>query len=122
LVQGLSSGLTALQDFDTLRKGFIKLRDKYTQSTATVSVLENELNACRGESEQLRVQATALQEELRVQTETTANKVASATSALRTVRVNVPERSPQWVYLSMDLQEVHCVADSGFRCQLRRFP
>lgn len=78
---------TALQDFETLKKGFIKLREKYTQSTATVSALEEKLNVCRGESEQLKTQVIALEERLGAQAEMTANEVTAATSALRTVRL-----------------------------------
>lgn len=80
LIQGLSSGLTALQDFETLKKGFVKLRDKYTRSIATVSALENELKASRSESEQLKA---AFHEEL-----------ANETAASRNVRINVPAGSP----------------------------
>jgi len=79
----------AHQDFDTLKNGFIKLRDKYTQSTATVSALKDELNTCRGESEKLGVQVTALQEELRMQHE------------MMTVRINILEPSLQWIYSSI---------------------
>jgi len=80
---------TALQDFETLKKGFIKLREKYTQSTASVSALEEKLNVCQGESEQLRAQVTALEERLGAQAEATVNEVTAATSALRTVRLNI---------------------------------
>jgi chromosome segregation ATPase len=68
-------------------KGFVKLSEKYAQSTARISTLEEELGARRGESEQLkgqiatlqeaRAQIATLQENLRVQTETTANEVES---------------------------------------------
>ena len=58
----MSHGLTALQDCETLKKGFTKLRDKYADSTARVSAAENELDACRRESEQLRAQVTALEQ------------------------------------------------------------
>ncbi|KAF9786230.1 hypothetical protein BJ322DRAFT_1108085 [Thelephora terrestris] len=74
------------EDFNTVRRGFIKLRDKYTQSTTTISTLETELSASQGESEQLRAQIAALREELRAQHEaTTAAGIAAATST-RTVR------------------------------------
>lgn len=97
-----------LQDFDKLRKGFIKLNDKYTKSNGTISALKDQLNTCLSESEQLRVQVSmlqdeskvqiatlqeskvqisTLQEELRVRTETMANREATLTSALR-VRTN----------------------------------
>ncbi|KAF9653290.1 hypothetical protein BDM02DRAFT_3182830 [Thelephora ganbajun] len=69
------------EDCETLKKGFIKLRDKYIQSTARISAAEDELNTCRGESEQLRTQVTTLREELRVQNEALAERVTSATSA-----------------------------------------
>jgi len=69
------------QDCDTLKKGFSKLRDKYTKSTAKVSVLEDELSVSRGESEQLRIQITKLQDELKAQNNALADQVASAASA-----------------------------------------
>ena len=87
---------TMLQDFDTLKKGFIKLRDKHTQSTAAVSALEEQLNTCQGESEQLKAQVTELQEqlgakvtELQEQLRAKANEIAAAKSALHTVRLNI---------------------------------
>lgn len=58
--------LTGPQDCETLKKGFNKLRDRYTQSVAKVSAMEDELNACRRESTQLGAQVTALQKVRRV--------------------------------------------------------
>ena len=83
LMKGLRYELTALQDCETLKKGFTKLRDKYTQSVAMVSAVEDELNTCRGESEQLRTQVATLQEELRVQSETLVEQVATLQEGLR---------------------------------------
>ncbi|KAF9643065.1 hypothetical protein BDM02DRAFT_3132675 [Thelephora ganbajun] len=91
------------QDFDTLKKGFVRLREKYTQSTAMVSALRAELSTCRGESEQLRGQVATLQEELRVQTEMIPNRVASATSALRTILSELTEKIKCTVCL-----EIYC--------------
>jgi hypothetical protein len=79
-MQYLNSGPMVLQEFDTLKKGFVKLSDKYTQSIANISALEAQIITCRGESEQ---RIATLQEELRAQM---ANQVA----ALR-VRANFLE-------------------------------
>lgn len=84
--------ITTLQDLDTLKKGFARLRDKYTKSKATVSALENELEAAQAESEKLK---STFQEELNVRTEAIQRQAASTNSAFREVRADVPGRSLQ---------------------------
>ena len=85
--------LIVLQDCDTLKKGFVKLRDKYAQLTAKASALENELSISQGESEQLRLQVTNLKDELKAQNEALEDQVtstaAAAAIASRQVRVNI---------------------------------
>lgn len=65
-----------MQDFVTLKKGFNKLRDKHEQAVADVSALENELRACKAESEEQKAQVAALQSELDAQTETMEHRLA----------------------------------------------
>ena len=103
--------MAVLQDFDTLKKGFIKLRDKYTQSTAKVSALEDELSICRGESV---TQVTALQEQLKAQIETAANQVADAKSTSRTVRPRILKNSSngltdQWICRRCTAQHIFVI-------------
>ena len=68
----LLARLMASQDFDTLSKGFVKLREKHR---ATSSTLEGQLNVLRNENEQLATQVVALQEELRLQAEAAKNRL-----------------------------------------------
>ena len=73
--------LMAVQECDTLKRGFNKLRSKYDASIAKVSAMNNELDACRDESTQLKAQVTALQNELKAQSDKLVVQVASAVSA-----------------------------------------
>ena len=76
--------MTALQDLNTLKKGFAKLHEKHAQSTAKNSALEDQRDGFRDESVQLKAQVATLQEGLVAQTE----KATSATEALR-VRITI---------------------------------
>lgn len=62
------------QDFDTLNKGFTKLRDKYRTTT---SALEHQLRIREDEIEKLTTQIATLHEELKVQAETAENQVSA---------------------------------------------
>ena len=95
--QRLGRRLTTLQECETLKKGFTKLHEKHNRSIVKVSAVQDELNACRSESEQLKTQVTALQEELKAQNEALTARVTSAVSsavstaaaASRIVRIGV---------------------------------
>ena len=82
-----------LQDWRTFRAEFNKLRDECARSTVKVSALTDEAGAYQNECDRLRDQVAALQQELRVQNERLENRVASLTSVLHAVRINVEPSS-----------------------------
>lgn len=97
-----------LQDCETLRRGFVKLRNDYARSTFKIAALndelatrQNELAACQNElatcQNESKLQVIRLQGELKSQNEALSNRVAAAITATRKVRVDI--KHPLHVHL-----------------------